>query len=39
MAGDGKVVKRRIKDGRGEFPIDCPIEDSSVRVHYRCTFC
>ena len=35
MTGDGSVVKRRIKDGRGEFPVDCPIEDSSVRVHYR----
>lgn len=35
MTGDGSVIKRRIKDGRGEFPVDCPIEDSSVRVHYR----
>jgi hypothetical protein len=35
MTGDGSVVKRRIRDGRGEFPVDCPIEDSSVRVHYR----
>lgn len=39
MTGDGAVVKRRIRDGRGEFPVDCPIEDSSVRVHYRCNFC
>lgn len=37
MTGDGSVVKRRIRDGQGEFPVDCPIEDSSVRVHYRCT--
>jgi hypothetical protein len=35
MTGDGSVVKRRIRDGHGEFPVDCPIEDSSVRVHYR----
>lgn len=35
MTGDGKVVKRRIRDGRGEFPVDCPVEDSTVRVHYR----
>lgn len=35
MTGDGKVMKRRLKDGRGEFPVDCPIEDSTVRVQYR----
>lgn len=35
ITGDGKVVKRRIRDGRGEFPVDCPIEDSAVRVHFR----
>ena len=36
MTGDGKVMKRRLRDGRGEFPVDCPIEDSTVRVHFRC---
>ncbi|KAK9805627.1 hypothetical protein WJX72_008874 [[Myrmecia] bisecta] len=35
MTGTGEVTKRRVKDGVGEFPIDCPIEDSRVRVHYR----
>ena len=29
-------MKRRIRDGIGEFPIDCPIEDSRVWVHYKC---
>ena len=36
MTGDGGVIKRRVRDGRGEFPVDCPIDDSAVRVHYRC---
>ena len=36
LTGDGHVMKRRIRDGIGEFPIDCPIEDSSVWVHYKC---
>lgn len=36
MTGDGQVVKRIVSKGQGEFPIDCPLEDSAVRVHYRC---
>lgn len=35
MAGDGGVVKRIARKGRGEFPIDCPLEDSRVAVHLR----
>jgi hypothetical protein len=35
MTGDGSVVKRTLRKGQGEFPVDCPLEDSSVRVHYR----
>jgi len=35
MTGDGQVVKRIKSKGEGEFPIDCPLEDSHVRVHYR----
>ncbi|XP_078427970.1 FKBP-type peptidyl-prolyl cis-trans isomerase family protein [Wolffia australiana] len=35
MLGDGRLIKRRIVDGRGEFPIDCPIQDSLLRVHYK----
>ena len=35
MSGDGSVLKRRLRLGTGEFPIDCPIDDTTVRVHYR----
>ncbi|KAL4447985.1 hypothetical protein ABPG75_005204 [Micractinium tetrahymenae] len=35
MAGDGQVMKRIVRKGEGEFPMDCPLEDSRVRVHYR----
>lgn len=35
MAGDGQVMKRIVRKGEGEFPIDCPLEDSHVRVHVR----
>lgn len=36
MTGDGQVVKRIVRKGVGEFPVDCPLEDSHVRAHYRC---
>jgi hypothetical protein len=35
MAGDGGVLKRRLRPGRGEFPVDCPLHDTTVRIHYR----
>ncbi|KAF9591823.1 hypothetical protein IFM89_008473 [Coptis chinensis] len=35
MLGDGRLIKRRIHDGRGEFPMDCPLHDSLLRVHYK----
>ncbi|GAX74288.1 hypothetical protein CEUSTIGMA_g1737.t1 [Chlamydomonas eustigma] len=35
MIGDGSIIKRRLILGSGEFPIDCPVEDTTVRVHYR----
>eukprot|EP01018_Ginkgo_biloba_P033395 Gb_29099 [translate_table: standard] len=35
MLGDGRVIKRRIRDGTGEFPMDCPLQDSLLRVHYK----
>lgn len=35
MTGDGSVTKRRVRDGVGEFPMDCPLEDCAVRVHYK----
>lgn len=34
LIGQGEVTKRRVKDGRGEFPMDCPLEDNRVQVHY-----
>ncbi|CAL2268228.1 unnamed protein product [Prunus armeniaca] len=35
MLGDGRLIKRRIRDGKGEFPMDCPLQDSLLRVHYK----
>mmetsp|Transcript_33042 Transcript_33042/g.93524 ORF Transcript_33042/g.93524 Transcript_33042/m.93524 type:complete len:596 (-) Transcript_33042:206-1993(-) len=34
MTGGGEVIKRRTKEGEGDFPIDCPLEDCQVRIHY-----
>ena len=35
MTGNGAVMKRRIKEGTGQFPMDCPMEDSHLQIHYR----
>ncbi|KAK9158926.1 hypothetical protein Scep_005500 [Stephania cephalantha] len=35
MLGDGRLIKRRIRDGKGEFPMDCPLHDSLLHVHYK----
>ncbi|XP_050234187.1 peptidyl-prolyl cis-trans isomerase PASTICCINO1 [Mercurialis annua] len=35
MLGDGRLIKRRVRDGKGEFPMDCPLHDSLLRVHYK----
>lgn len=35
MTGDGQVCKKRIREGTGEFPVDCPLHDTRVRCHYR----
>lgn len=35
MTGDGGVLKRRLQEGEGEFPVDCPLHDTTVRLHYR----
>lgn len=35
MLGDGRLIKRRLRDGKGEFPMDCPLQDSLLRVHYK----
>ncbi|XWS55599.1 hypothetical protein CRYUN_Cryun09bG0014600 [Craigia yunnanensis] len=33
--GDWRLIKRRLQDGKGEFPMDCPLHDSLLRVHYK----
>ncbi|KAL9273705.1 Peptidyl-prolyl cis-trans isomerase PASTICCINO1-like protein [Drosera capensis] len=38
VLGDGRLIKRRIRDGRGEFPMDCPLQDSQLLVHYKGMF-
>lgn len=35
VLGDGRLIKRRICDGQGEFPMDCPLQDSQLRIHYK----
>jgi hypothetical protein len=35
LVGDGSVTKKRVVDGRGEFPADCPLDDNVVRIHVR----
>lgn len=35
MTGDSGVLKRRLQEGEGEFPVDCPLHDTTVRLHYR----
>jgi len=35
LAGDGTAFKKRVADGDGEFPVDCPVQDTTVRIHYR----
>jgi len=35
LIGDGSAVKSIIRKGQGEFPIDCPLEDCQVKIHYR----
>lgn len=35
MTGDGAVMKKRLKQGTGDFPNDCPLHDTTVRIHYR----
>ncbi|KAK1321113.1 Peptidyl-prolyl cis-trans isomerase PASTICCINO1 [Acorus calamus] len=37
MLWDGRLIKRRIVDGKGDFPMDCPLHDSLLRVHYEGT--
>ncbi|GFR52572.1 hypothetical protein Agub_g15164 [Astrephomene gubernaculifera] len=35
MTGTGEVTKKRVREGSGEFPIDCPLHDTTVRMHYK----
>lgn len=35
LTGTGQAIKRRLREGRGEFPLDCPLEDTTVRIHMR----
>ncbi|KAK1283917.1 Peptidyl-prolyl cis-trans isomerase PASTICCINO1 [Acorus calamus] len=37
MLGDGRLIKRQIVDGKGDFPMDCLLHDSLLRVHYKGT--
>ncbi|TYH03094.1 hypothetical protein ES288_A09G193700v1 [Gossypium darwinii] len=35
MLGDGRLIKRRLHDGKGDFPMDCALHDSLLQVHYK----
>ena len=35
VTGTGEVMKWRLREGQGEFPLDCPLHDTSVQLHYR----
>ncbi|CAI5468444.1 unnamed protein product [Closterium sp. Yama58-4] len=37
VLGNGCVIKRRLQDGTGDFPMDCPLQDCVVHVHMRGT--
>ncbi|KAK1283911.1 Protein FIZZY-RELATED 2 [Acorus calamus] len=37
MLGHGRLIKRQIVDGKGDFPMDCLLHDSLLRVHYKGT--
>ena len=32
MYGDGSLIKRRTRVGTGDFPVDCPLHDCTVRI-------
>ncbi|WIA13375.1 hypothetical protein OEZ85_006955 [Tetradesmus obliquus] len=29
MTGDGAVTKKRLREGHGDFPVDCPLQDTT----------
>ncbi|WOL07778.1 hypothetical protein Cni_G16526 [Canna indica] len=35
MLDDGRLIKHCIVDGQGEFPMDCPLRESLLKVHYK----
>jgi len=35
LAGDGSATKCTLRKGRGEFPADCPMEDTTVQARIR----
>jgi FK506-binding protein 4/5 len=35
LSGDGRAMKRIVESGRGEFPADCPLDDTTVRCKVR----
>ncbi|GLI61315.1 hypothetical protein VaNZ11_003671 [Volvox africanus] len=35
LTGTGEVTKKRLQEGQGEFPIDCPLHDTAVRLHFK----
>lgn len=35
LFGTGRVFKRRVRDGEGEFPSAAPMHDCTVRFHYK----
>lgn len=37
LTGDGAVTKRRVREGVGEFPADCPLQDTTVRIRAAAT--
>lgn len=39
MTGDCQVIKRKLKHGQGSFPIDAPINDATVTIHYSLYGC
>ena len=36
LMGDGKVMKHILRKGKGDFPYDCPLEDTQVSAKIKC---
>ena len=35
ISGDGAAMKRTLRKGNGEFPVDCPLDDTAVHAAVR----